>query len=280
MNNYEKRYAAGIQETRHADSETLREQFLVDKLMAPGTIYWCYTHYERFMLGSAVPLDKPLKLETIPELLKVKTFTERREVGVINIGGQGKVTVGDEEFLLDKEDALYIGQGTHSVEFASVDPHRPAKFYLNSAPAHHAYPCKKVSKADANTLHLGSQNTSNQRDIHQLLINTSVDTCQLQMGLTRLYPGSVWNTMPAHQHDRRNEVYFYFDLDEDNVVAHFMGEPTQTRHLFVRNEQAVVSPPWGIHCGAGTSNYAFIWGMAGENLDYADMDHYPPTSLI
>ncbi len=192
--------------------------------------------------------------------------------------GDGLVADG-EEFALAAEEALYLAKGNKSVTFYSNDPAKPAKFYLNSAPAHHAFTNKKIGREDAKVLHLGSQATSNERDINQLMINTVVETCQLQMGLTRLNPGSVWNTMPAHQHDRRNEVYFYFDLDDGQAVCHFMGEPQETRHIFVQNEQAVLSPPWSIHCGVGTSNYAFIWGMAGENLDYGDMDSFPPNEL-
>ena len=180
---------------------------------------------------------------------------------------------------LEKGEALYIGAGEHSVTFYSENSDEPARFYLNSAPAHASYPCKKVGKEEANVLHLGSPETANQRDIHQLIINGVVDTCQLQMGLTRLYPGSVWNTMPAHQHDRRNEVYFYLDVPEGQAVSHFMGEPHETRHIFVQNHQAILSPPWSIHCGCGTANYAFIWGMAGENLDYDDMDKFPASEL-
>lgn len=276
---YQIRYAIGQKESNAYDTEELRAAFLTTELMQVDKVYWVYSHYERFMVGSAVPVKGPLELETIPALLKSGYFTSRREVGVINIGGAGKVVVGDTTYELATEEALYIGAGEHSVSFHSADAKNPAKFYLNSAPAHHCYPCKKVGKQDAKVLHLGAQATSNERDINQLLINSVVQTCQLQMGLTRLCPGSVWNTMPAHQHDRRNEVYFYFDIESGQSVCHFMGEPKQTRHIFVGNEQAVLSPPWSIHCGVGTANYAFIWGMAGENLDYDDMDKFPPNEL-
>ena len=276
---YEIRYAVGQREVKGYDTQELRDAFLADKLMQEGKIYWIYSHYERFMVGSAVPTTAPLKLDTLDDQLKMSFFTARREVGVINVGGTGTITVGDTVYELAREEALYIGMGNEHVEFASNDPAKPAKFYLNSAPAHHAYPCKKVGSGDANVLELGSPETSNERKINQLLINTVVDTCQLQMGLTRLAPGSVWNTMPAHQHDRRNEVYFYFDIAEGQAVSHFMGEPKETRHIFVSNEQAVLSPPWSIHCGCGTANYAFIWGMAGENLDYDDMDKFPASEL-
>lgn len=280
MNNkIETRYAIGRREANAYNTQELRDAFLIDTLMTPNKVVWIYTHYERFMLGSAVPIDTPLTLDTIEDQLKMPFFTARREVGVINIGGAGIISVSGTDFDIGNEEALYIGMGNPEVTFSSKDPNNPAKFYLNSAPAHHAYPCKKIGSSDANVLHLGSLETSNKRDIKQLLINSVVDTCQLQMGLTRLHTGSVWNTMPAHQHDRRNEVYFYFDIESENRVCHFMGEPHETRHIFVANEEAVVSPPWSIHCGVGTGSYAFIWGMAGENLDYDDMDKFPPSQL-
>lgn len=275
---YETRYAIGQQEAKGYDTQALRDAFLADKLMQPGKIYWVYSHYERFMVGGAVPVKSGLTLDTL-DALKSACFTARREVGVINVGGSGSIAVDDTSYALEKGEALYIGAGEHSVTFYSENSDEPARFYLNSAPAHASYPCKKVGKEEANVLHLGSPETANQRDIHQLIINGVVDTCQLQMGLTRLYPGSVWNTMPAHQHDRRNEVYFYLDVPEGQAVSHFMGEPHETRHIFVQNHQAILSPPWSIHCGCGTANYAFIWGMAGENLDYDDMDKFPASEL-
>ncbi|MBH0031246.1 MULTISPECIES: 5-dehydro-4-deoxy-D-glucuronate isomerase [unclassified Pseudoalteromonas] len=274
----ESRYAVGPNEVKGYDTQQLRDEFLVDKLMQENTIYWLYTHYERFMVGSAVPTSAPLRLETVDNL-KAANFLTGRELGVINVGGSGTVTADGEDFQLGYKDALYLGKDTNEVLFTSHDSGNPAKFYLNSAPAHHKYPNKLVTRNDANVLHLGALETSNERDINQMLINTVVQTCQLQMGLTELKPGSVWNTMPAHQHDRRNEVYFYFEVPEQQAVCHFMGEPTETRHIWVHNEQAVVSPPWSIHSGAGTQNYSFIWGMAGENLDYDDMDKYQPGEL-
>lgn len=269
----ESRYAVGPNEVKGFDTEQLRNEFLVDKLMQADKVYWLYTHYERFMVGSAVPLNNALTLETLDNL-KAAHFLDGRELGIINVGGKGSITADGETYSLDYKDALYLGRGNKSVSFRSDDAKNPAKFYLNSAPAHHSYPNKHVTKQDANVLHLGSLETSNERNINQMLINTVVQTCQLQMGLTELKPGSVWNTMPAHQHDRRNEVYFYFEIPQEQAVCHFMGEPTETRHLWIHNEQAVVSPPWSIHSGAGTQNYSFIWGMAGENLDYDDMDKY------
>ena len=192
----------------------------------------------------------------------------------------GSVTVDGTEYVLAFKDALYIGRGAKEVVFSSKDASAPARFYFNSAPAHKEYPTKHVTMGDANVLHLGALETSNERNINQLLINTVVDTCQLQMGMTELNPGSVWNTMPAHTHSRRNEVYFYFNVPEGQAVCHFMGEPSETRHIWMQNEQAVISPTWSIHSAAGTSNYIFIWGMAGENLDYTDMDVIKPTEFV
>ena len=274
----ENRYAVGPNEVKGFDTTQLRNEFLADKLMQDDKIYWVYTHYERFMVGGAVPISAPLVLETL-DALKASTFLHGRELGVINVGNSGTVTVDGEVFHLGYKDALYLGRGCKDVVFASDDPSKPARFYLNSAPAHKTYPNKLVTGGDANVLHLGDITTSNERDINQMLINTVVDTCQLQMGLTSLKTGSVWNTMPAHQHDRRNEVYFYFEVPAGQAVCHFMGEPQETRHIWVQNEQAVISPPWSIHSGAGTQNYSFIWGMAGENLDYDDMDKYQPNEL-
>jgi 4-deoxy-L-threo-5-hexosulose-uronate ketol-isomerase len=246
--------------------------------MEPGNIRLVYSAIERFIVGGAVPVDKPLKLESI-DPLKAEFFCYRREVGVISVAGPGSIVVDGTEYKMNFKDALYIGKGSKDVEFRSDDPQNPAHFYINSAPAHKEYPVKHVTQNDANVLHLGSLESSNERKIYQLLINTVVDTCQLQMGLTELMPGSVWNTMPPHQHNRRNEVYFYFNLPEDQAICHIMGQPDETRHLWMHNEQAVISPNWSIHSAAGTSNYIFIWGMAGENLDYTDMDHIKPTEL-
>lgn len=274
----ENRYAVGPNEVKGFDTTQLRNEFLADKLMQEDKVYWVYTHYERFMVGGAVPVSAPLVLETL-DALKADTFLHGRELGIINVGQAGTVTVDSQVFELGYKDALYVGRGAKDVVFASNDPSQPAKFYLNSAPAHQSYPHKLVTTGAANVLHLGELATSNERDINQMLINTVVQTCQLQMGLTSLKPGSVWNTMPAHQHDRRNEVYFYFEIEDEQAVCHFMGEPQETRHIWVHNEQAVISPPWSIHSGAGTKNYSFIWGMAGENLDYDDMDKYQPNEL-
>ena len=275
---FTQRYATHPNDVKHYDTEQLRQHFLLDNLMQADVLVLNYTHYERMLVGSAVPVTKPILLQTV-DALKADYFLQRRELGVINIGGAGKVVVDGAEYLLDNKEALYVGMGAREVSFESVNSAQPAKFYLNSTPAHRHYPNTHITMAQCNVLHMGALETSNHRDIYQLMISTVVQTCQLQMGLTVLKPGSVWNTMPAHQHDRRMEAYFYFDLAADQQVCHFMGEPQQTRHLWLANEQAVVSPPWSIHSGCGTSNYAFIWGMAGENLDYNDMDKFPASAL-
>jgi 4-deoxy-L-threo-5-hexosulose-uronate ketol-isomerase len=275
---YEERYNYHPDDFKHYDTARIRKEFLVENLMEPGNIRLVYSMIERYIVGGAVPVDKDLVLEPI-EPLKAEYFCERREVGIINVAGPGTVTADGVEYKMDFKDAIYIGKGTMEVIFRSDSRDNPAHYYINSSPAHKEYPVKKVSMADANVLHLGSLETSNERDINQLLINGVVQTCQLQMGMTELKTGSVWNTMPPHLHSRRNEVYFYFGLPEGQTVCHFMGKPDETRHIWMQNEQAVISPNWSIHSAAGTSNYIFIWGMSGENLDYGDMNAIAPTDL-
>jgi len=214
-----------------------------------------------------------------PDDLKASYFLERRELGMINVGGKAIITADGVRYELNYKEALYIGKGTKEVSFESADKNQPTKLYINSAPAHHSYPTKKVSKADAEIVELGTPETANHRVINKLLVNSVLPTCQLQMGMTELKSGSVWNTMPAHTHDRRMEAYFYFEVPQGQSVCHFMGQPQETRHIWMQNDQAVISPNWSIHSGAGTSNYTFIWGMAGENLDYGDMDHCAITDL-
>lgn len=274
---YETRYASSPQAVKNYDTAQLRAEFLIDNLMEVGKVNLTYSHYDRYIAGSAVPLE-PLTLETINPL-KSSYFLERRELGIINVGGSGSVVADGVAYELGFKDALYIGSGNKDVVFKSDDASIPAKFYLNSAPAHKNYPNKKVSLAEANKLQLGSMETANYRTVNQMIIGGIVTTCQLQMGMTELKTGSVWNTMPAHVHDRRMEVYFYLDIPENQAVCHFMGQPQETRHIWMNNHQAVISPPWSIHSGAGTSNYTFIWGMAGENLDYGDMDVCKITDL-
>lgn len=277
MTKYSSRYASNPKAVKQYDTKQLRDEFLIDNLMEEGEIILTYSHYDRYIAGSAVP-TVPLKLETI-DPLKANYFLERREMGIINVGANGIIVVDGTSYELGFKDALYIGSGNKDILFKSEDAKNPAKFYINSAPAHTSYPTQKVSLAEANKLELGSMETANHRTVNQMIIGGVVTTCQLQMGMTELRPGSVWNTMPAHVHDRRMEVYFYLDIPENQAVCHFMGEPQETRHLWMQNHQAVISPPWSIHSGSGTSNYSFIWGMAGENLDYGDMDVCKITNL-
>lgn len=274
---YETRYASGPDAVKSYDTQQLRDEFLIDDLMQLGKINLVYSHYDRYIAGSAVPME-PLELEPI-DPLKASFFLERRELGIINVGNSGTVEVDGTSYSLDHKDALYVGNGNKKVVFKSNDAKNPAKFYLNSAPAHTNHPTKKVSLNQAKKLELGSLETANHRTVNQMIIGGVVTSCQLQMGMTELKTGSVWNTMPAHVHDRRMEVYFYLDVPEDQAVCHFMGQPQETRHIWMHNHQAVISPPWSIHSGSGTSNYSFIWGMAGENLDYTDMDVAKITEL-
>lgn len=277
MTTYDSRYASSPEAVKNYDTKQLRDEFLIDNLMQENEIVLTYSHYDRYIAGSAVPV-KDLTLETI-DPLKAGYFLERREMGIINVGGNGSVVVEGITYELGFKDALYIGSGNKEVIFKSTDSKNPAKFYINSAPAHTTYPTKKVSLAEAKKLELGTMETANHRTVNQMIIGGVVTTCQLQMGMTELRPGSVWNTMPAHVHDRRMEVYFYLDIPENQAVCHFMGQPQETRHIWMNNHQAVISPPWSIHSGSGTSNYTFIWGMAGENLDYGDMDVCKITDL-
>lgn len=275
---YEERHNYHPEDFKSYDTGRIRKEFLVEKLMEPGNIRLVYSNIERYIVGGAVPVKDGLLLETIHPL-KAGYFCERREVGVINVAGSGTILVDGTEYKMNFKDALYIGKGSKEVIFKSDDEANPAHYYINSAPAHKEYPVKHVTLDQSNKLHLGSLETSNERTINQLLINTMVETCQLQMGMTELKPGSVWNTMPPHLHSRRNEVYFYFNVPDGQAVCHFMGQPQETRHIWMQNEQAVISPSWSIHSAAGTSNYIFIWGMAGENLDYTDMDAIQPNEL-
>ncbi|MDR7210465.1 5-dehydro-4-deoxy-D-glucuronate isomerase [Flavobacterium piscis] len=278
MTKYSSRYASSPEAVKKYDTQELRNEFLIDDLMQEDEVVLVYSHYDRYITGSAVPVKSDLTLETI-DPLKAPYFLERRELGVINVGGSGSVVVEGTVYELGFKDALYIGSGNKEVVFKSNDKNNPAKFYLNSAPAHTTYPTVKVGLAEANKLELGTMETANHRTVNQMIIGSVVTTCQLQMGMTELRPGSVWNTMPAHVHDRRMEVYFYLDIPENQAVCHFMGQPQETRHIWMNNHQAVISPPWSIHSGSGTSNYTFIWGMAGENLDYGDMDVCKITEL-
>jgi 4-deoxy-L-threo-5-hexosulose-uronate ketol-isomerase len=269
--NIESRNACSPTEAATMTTSQLRQQFLIEKLFKEDEAFFTLSFYDRYITGGAMPVNKAVELPN-PGNLKASYFLERREMGIINVGGKGKIEADGESFDLDFKEALYLGKETKKVVFSSTDPAKPSKFYINSAPAHHKYPSKKVTKNEAEVVTVGSLENSNHRTINKLLVASVIQTCQLQMGMTELKPGSVWNTMPAHTHDRRMEVYFYFEVAEGQAVSHFMGQPQESRHIWMQNEQAVISPPWSIHAGAGTSNYTFIWGMAGENLDYGDMD--------
>lgn len=275
--NYSIRFASNPKDLDGYNTDRLREEFLIPELFKPGHINLVYTHYDRFIIGGVKPGNTPLDLETIPPL-KSEHFLDRRELGVINIGQKGVVKVDGKKYTIDYKEALYIGKGAKEISFLKSKEGQPL-FYLNSAPAHHSYPTKVITKKDSQIVELGSLQTSNHRTIRKLIVNDIIETCQLQMGMTELEEGSVWNTMPPHIHDRRMETYLYFDLPEDQVVCHFLGEPDNTRHIWLHNQQAVLSPPWSIHAGSGTSNYTFIWGMAGENLDYGDMEGCKQTEL-
>ncbi len=276
--NIEERFAVHKDDYKSYDTDKLRKHFLIEKIFSADEVNFVYTHYDRVIVGGAMPVNSTLALEAVDQL-RADYFLERRELGTINIGGKGIISVDGESYEIENSEALYIGKGTKEVTFASADAANPAKFYINSANAHTAYPTKKVGLADANVLELGASETCNERRINQLLISGVVETCQLQMGMTEFKPGSVWNTMPQHTHSRRMEAYFYFNIPEESAVCHFMGPADETRHIWVGNEQAVVSPPWSMHSGVGTASYTFIWGMAGENLDYTDMDHHLPSTL-
>jgi 4-deoxy-L-threo-5-hexosulose-uronate ketol-isomerase len=269
--NFETRYAVSPQETKRMTTDELRKNFLIEKIFEADKVNLCLSHYDRYIAGGAMPVLEKIELPN-PDNLKAQYFLERREMGVINVGGKGTIEADEEIYELDFKEALYISKETKKVIFSSVDKNNPAKFYINSSPAHHKFPIKKVTKQEAEIVTVGSLENSNHRTINKLLVASVIQTCQLQMGMTELKPGSVWNTMPPHTHDRRMEVYFYFEVAKGQSDCHFMGEPQESRHIWMQNEQAVISPNWSIHAGAGTSNYTFIWGMAGENLDYGDMD--------
>ncbi|MBE9460500.1 5-dehydro-4-deoxy-D-glucuronate isomerase [Dyadobacter subterraneus] len=265
------RFESSRKEVSQMNTETLRENFLIENIFENDKISWVYSHYDRVMIGSAIPATSPLTLETF-DSLKSNYFLERREIGIINIGGDGKVTADGEEIAISKMGCIYVGKGTEKVVFSSDDSANPAAFYLLSSPAHHTYPTRLFTKEDATPVTIGSPETSNHRTIYKYIHLDGIQSCQLVMGLTVLKTGSVWNTMPSHVHDRRMEAYLYFDVPANQRVLHLMGEPSETRHLWISDRQAIISPPWSIHSGCGTSNYSFIWGMAGENKDYTDMD--------
>ncbi|MFQ9695698.1 MAG: 5-dehydro-4-deoxy-D-glucuronate isomerase [Zhenhengia sp.] len=277
----EVRTAASPKDVKHYTTDRLREEFLIQDLFIPGEIKLVYSHIDRIITGAAVPVE-PLTLTAGAEL-RANYFLERREMGIINVGVKGTVTVDGKVYTLDYKDGMYIGKGAEDIVFASIDGAEPAKFYLNSAPAHTSYPTVAIKMEgeasedtviikDENKVELGCLEESNHRVINKYILPGQVESCQLVMGMTALKPGSVWNTMPCHTHDRRMEVYLYFEMPEDAFVMHYMGEPQETRHLVVRNEEAVISPSWSIHAGSGSRAYTFIWGMVGENQEFTDMD--------
>ena len=288
---YQLRYAAHPDDARLYDTARLRRDFLITSLFLPDQVSMVYSLYDRLVVGGAMPVAEELLLEAIAPL-RAPFFTTRRELGIFNVGtAPGTVRVGDDTFTLAPKEALYVGAGDRPVVFGTAAPAAPVAtvpggspagtplFYFNSAPAHTPYPCRLVTRADALRAHLGALDTSNERTINKMLVREVLPTCQLQMGMTELAPGSVWNTMPAHTHERRMEAYFYFDLPADQAVCHFMGRPDETRHLWLHCHDAVLSPEWSIHSAAATHAYTFIWGMAGENLDYGDQDFVPITGL-
>ena len=272
------RYAAHPDDVRGYDTKKLREHFLIDELFCPGQVKLTYSHVDRIIVGGIMPAGEALTLEAGAEM-GVDYFFERREGGIINVAGKGRITLDGKRFEMKKRDGLYIGMGVKEISFESASAAEPAKFYFNSAPAHRAYPNVKIEISQANPVKLGADETCNKRTIYQYVHPAVCESCQLVMGLTMLEPGSVWNTMPCHTHERRMEVYFYFDMGAEASVIHLMGKPQETRHIMVANEQAVISPSWSIHSGAGTSNYTFIWGMVGENQTFDDMDHLRPVDL-
>ena len=271
----EVRYSRDPQSFQRMNTSEISAEFLIADLFEPNEITLVYLHVDRMIVGSAVPTNLSLSLEAGAEL-RAEYFAERREIGVLNIGEQGSITVDGQEYGMAHREMLYIGRGSQEISFASADASRPARFYLVSLPAHQTYPTTHATQAQASRLDLGSNEAANQRTIFQYIHEGGVQSCQLVMGFTELAVGSIWNTMPAHTHERRSEVYMYFNLAGDNVVFHLMGQPQETRHIVVRDGQAAISPSWSIHAGAGTSNYCFVWAMGGENQAFSDMD---PASL-
>lgn len=265
------RYESSPREVERMNTSELRENFLVETVFSDDAIELVYSHYERLIVGGAKPVSKVLTLPTYGAL-KSDFFLERRELGIINVGGKGKVIADGTTWELDKLSCLYVGRGTETIRFESDDAAHPALFYLLSAPAHKEYPTTLYTKEQALPMTIGAPETSNHRTVYKYIHADGIDSCQLVMGLTILHNGSIWNTMPPHVHDRRAEIYLYFDVNENHGVMHFMGKPDETRHMWIRNHQAIISPPWSIHSGAGSASYSFIWGMGGENKDYTDMD--------
>lgn len=266
------RYASSPEAVKHYDTEQLRKEFLIQDLFRADEVKLVYSHIDRIITGSAVPVKGSLKLDAADQL-RAQYFLERRELGIINIGGPGKVVVDGTEYQMRPRDGMYVGRGAKDISFHSEDANNPAKFYLNCAPAHKSYPTVLIKPEDCENVELGTLEESNHRVITKYILPGQVESCQLVMGMTSLKPGSVWNTMPCHTHERRMEVYLYFDLPENALVMHYMGQPHETRHVAMRNQEAIISPSWSIHAASGTRAYTFIWGMVGENQAFDDMDH-------
>ncbi|GBU09351.1 hexuronate isomerase [Gammaproteobacteria bacterium] len=265
---------------KQLDTQGLRSEFLIEKIFTADDFTITYSHIDRIIVGGIMPVTKAVVLpESLGKAIGVNYFLERRELGMINIGGTAHIEIDGTHYTLENQEALYVSRGSKALSFSSIDPKNPAKLYYNCAPAHTSYPSRKVTLAEAAPVTIGDAKTSNRRTINKYFTPDVLPTCQLSMGLTKLDEGSLWNTMPCHTHDRRMEVYFYFNMDEDTAVFHMLGEPTQTRHILVHNEQAVISPSWSIHSGVGTKAYTFIWGMVGENQTYDDMDHIAVADL-
>jgi len=277
--NMQIRFSNSKKETDEMNTEQLRENFLVDKLVQDDQLNLVYSHYDRVIIGGTKPVFKKLKLETHPEL-KADYFLERREIGILNVGGDGIIEADGKKFSPNKFDCVYLGKGTKKVSLSSANKKDPAIFYILSSPAHHKYANRMMKKEKASPVELGAMENANKRTVYKYIHLDGLKSCQLVMGLTVLEPGCVWNSVPPHTHTRRMEVYFYFDLPEQQRIFHFMGEPKQTRHIVMANHEAVISPPWSSHFGCGTSNYGFIWGMSGENLAYTDMDPAPVATLL
>jgi 4-deoxy-L-threo-5-hexosulose-uronate ketol-isomerase len=273
------RYSSHPDDVKKYDTEKIRKEFLIEKVFIPDEITLTYSMFDRIMAGGAMPVKEALKLESV-DLVKSSFFLERREMGIINVGGEAIVEAGGIVYNIGHKEAIYLGKGTRDVVFKSANSGDPAKLYINTCPAHHEYPSRKITLKDAEVIVMGKPEESNHRTINKLVHTSVLPTCQLQMGMTELKPGSVWNTMPVHTHIRRMEVYFYFEVPEKQAICHFMGDPDETRHIWMKNEQAVISPSWSIHSAAGTSNYTFIWGMCGENMDYGDVDTRYPDTLM
>ncbi|WJV64445.1 5-dehydro-4-deoxy-D-glucuronate isomerase [Pectobacteriaceae bacterium CE70] len=265
---------------RQLDTAGLRREFLIERIFEADAYTMTYSHIDRIIVGGVMPVHAVITIgDEVGKQLGVNYFLERRELGIINIGGAGAIVVDGERYDIGNEEALYIGKGASDIRFQSISPKHPAKFYYNSAPAHTTYPTRKITQSEASPQTLGEDASSNRRTINKYIVPDVLPTCQLTMGLTKLAEGSLWNTMPCHTHERRMEVYFYFDMDEETAVFHMMGQPQETRHILIHNEQAVISPSWSIHSGVGTKRYTFIWGMVGENQVFGDMDHVKVSEL-